>query len=149
MMIGIFCVSQTILSTFRNIFTIKKRYILSGIFCTLENIVYYLFVSNAIVERDYKTFVVMSIFYGVGTSIGIIINKKMSGLHEALIITSKNVDDILTLKECLKDNKIKFILTDSYSTKDEKNLTIIAFVESKKQKEIIENQQTKLLIELL
>ncbi len=147
-MIGIFCILQTIISTFKNIFIIRKQMLLSGLFCAAENIVYYIFVSKAIVERNTLTFIVISIFYGIGTFLGLLINKKFTHINETLIITSKNVDDVLELKEKLKNMGIKFILTSSYSTKDEKNLSILAFVKTESQKKEIMNLK-KIFIEII
>lgn len=109
---------DSLLTTSKSILTHKGKALSSSVLIFLSQLIFYFLISKIIKDNTVLSILTVSLSAGVGSYLAFMINNKFS--KEVLyinIVTSNNKDDMKSLCEYLKENKVKNIIYDSY-TKD-------------------------------
>ena len=139
-MIWLFLVKlfDNILGTSKTILIQQNKGFLAGITVVISQIIFYKLI-DAVNTGGNLTMYLISIASGVGTYVAIVINDNFSKEKTYInVILSDNKEEMVKLRDFLRDNKITNIATVGYTKDWEKSIAITAYAETKNQSKIID-----------
>lgn len=125
---------DSLLTTSKSILTHKGKALSSSVLIFLSQIIFYFLISKIIKDNTITSVIVVSLSAGIGSYLAFMINNRFS--KEILyinIVTSNNKDDMRSLCEYLKHNKIKNIIYDSYTKDWDRTYSVEVFANTKAQ----------------
>ena len=94
---------------------------------------------DAVSDNGDLAMYVVSIASGVGTYIALKISDKLSKERTYInVIMSDNKNEMILLREFLKENKITNLATDAYTKDWEKTISITAYADTKEESRLID-----------
>ena len=130
---------DNILGTGKTILIQKGKALLAAITVILSQVIFFKIISEIVSsDNDLKMWLV-SIAGGVGTYLAIKINEKFS--KDKVFVNNILSDDkeaMTELCEYLRENKIKNLVTDSYTKEWGKTLAVTVFAETKKDSKLVD-----------
>ena len=130
---------DSLLTTSKSILTHKGKALSSSVLIFLSQLIFYFLISKIIKDNTIISILIVSISAGVGSYLAFMINNKFS--KETLyinIVTSNNKDDMRSLCEYLKENKIKNIIYDSYTKDWDRTYAVEVLANTKVQSAILD-----------
>lgn len=131
-------VFDNVLGTGKTILIQKGKGLFAAMTVTLSQIIFFKIISEVVSsDNDTKMFLV-SIAAGVGTFLAIKINDKFS--KDKVFVNNIVSDDKEAMTELctyLRDNKIKNLVTDSYTKDWGKTLAVTVFAETKEESKLV------------
>lgn len=147
-------VIDNLIMTAKSIATYQNKKLISSILVIISQFLFYLVIQQVISDNSSLSILVVSISSGVGTYIAFLINDKFK--KDVLYINSltcSDRNDITNLCNYLVDNKIKYIVNDSYTRKWKETYSVMIFAKSKYESKVIDkfldNTDVKYLREII
>lgn len=132
-------VLDSVLGTSKTILIQKGKGLFAAMTVTLSQVIFFKIISEIVSsDNDLKMWLV-SIAGGVGTYLAIKINEKFS--KDKVFINNILSDDkeaMTELCQYLRDNKIKNLITDSYTKDWDKTLAVTVFAETKNDSKLVD-----------
>lgn len=138
-MIGFIKILDNIIQTLKSIVTYQNKRLLSSILVVISQFMFYTIVKKVMSDSVDNVIIVVSIASGIGNYLAFIISdyfKKDSVWTND--ITSSDKDMLIELATLMKDNKIKYLLFNTYNRKFEESLTIKIYAKTRNQSKIID-----------
>ncbi len=131
-------VFDNVLGTGKTILIQKNKGILAGVTVILSQIIFYKLIDAVTTGGDLVMYLI-SIASGVGTYLALLINDKFSKEKTYVnVILSDNKEEMIKLRDFLKDNKITNLATDGYTKDWNKSIAITAYAETKQESKLID-----------
>ena len=152
--LGLIKVLDNVISTARSITTYQNKKIITSILVIISQFMFYFIVKSIVSDGSTISTIIVCICSGLGTYIAMVFNDKFKkDITYTNILTCSQTDSIDEMCEYLLMHKIKYIPVDSYSRKNERTKTIIAFAQTKYESSLIdtflEQSTTKYLRQIL
>ena len=132
-------VLDSVLGTSKTILIQKGKGLFAAMTVTLSQVIFFKIISEIVSsDNDLKMWLV-SIAGGVGTYLAIKINEKFS--KDKVFVNNILSDDkeaMTELCQYLRDNKIKNLITDSYTKDWNKTLAVTVFAETKNDSKLVD-----------
>lgn len=136
-------VLDNILSTSKTLLVQKNKSFLAALSVIVSQIIFYKLI-NVASDGSNLTIYVIAIASGVGTHFAIWISNKFSKDRMYVnIIMCDNKEEMMELRDYLKNNKITNLTTDGYTKKWTKTLAITAYTETKEQSKLLDKYLEK------
>lgn len=132
-------VFDNIVTTAKSITIYRNKEILSSILVIISQLMFYFVITKVIEDDSLVSIFVVSIASGVGTYLAFKINNRFK--RDALwtnVLTCKDKIEIEKFCSFLVENKIKYIVNDSYSRKWEPRYSILVFSRTKHESKLID-----------
>jgi uncharacterized protein YebE (UPF0316 family) len=131
---------DNLILTAKTITTYKGLKIISAVLTVVSQFMFYFVISKVLDDDTMTTIIIVSISSGVGTYLAFIINQRFKkDAKWTNLLTCTDIEDIKKLCDVLRENKIKYIVNDSYSRSWSKTYSITAFAKTKYESIIIDN----------
>lgn len=131
-------VLDNIILTSKTILIQKNRSVLAAMTVVVSQIIFYELI-DAVSDNGDLAMYVVSIASGVGTYIALKISDKLSKERTYInVIMSDNKNEMILLREFLKENKITNLATDAYTKDWEKTISITAYADTKEESRLID-----------
>ena len=131
---------DNLILTAKTITTYKGLKIVSSVLTIISQFLFYFVISKVLKDDTIVTVVIVSVSSGIGTYLAFIVNQRFKkDSNWTNLLTCKNIDDIKKLCDVLRENRIKYIVNDSYSRSWNKTFSIIAFAKTKYESIVIDN----------
>lgn len=135
---------DNIIITAKTIATYKNKKILSSLLVIISQIIFYFIITKIVNDNSNIAIIIISISSGIGNYIAFILNDKFKKDDVwGNVITSSDTDMLIELCTILKNNKIKYLLMDTYNRRFEKTYTIQAYTKTKEESKLIDNYLEK------
>ena len=132
-------VFDNMLGTSKTILIQKNRSILASLTVIVSQVIFYKLINVVGGDQEYMIYVI-AFASGVGTLLALIISNKFSKENTYVnVIVSDNKEEMILLRDFLKDNKITNLTTDAYTKDWKKTIAITAYAETKAQSKLIDN----------
>lgn len=132
-------VFDNIIGTSKTLLIQKNRSILASITVIVSQIIFYKLINVVSNDGEYMIYIV-ALASGLGTYLALKISNVFSKERTYVnVILSDNKDEMMKLRDYLKDNKITNITTDAYTKDWNKTIAITAYTETKKQNSLIDD----------
>lgn len=137
--LGLIKILDNIILTAKSIQTYKGNKILSSILVVISQLIFYLVIEQVINDSTMTAIIIVSVASGIGNYIAFIINDrfKKDDVWQN-IITSNDKNMLIHLCEMLRENKIKYLLYDTYNRNFEQSYTVTAFTKTKAESKLID-----------
>lgn len=133
-LLGVIKVLDNVILTAKSIATYKGQKILSSLLVTVSQLIFYLVINQVINDKTLLAIIIVSVSSGIGNYIAFMINEKFKRDDVwTNIITSSDKELLLNLCTMLRENKIKYLLYDTYNRKFEQSYTVTAFTKTKEE----------------
>lgn len=130
---------DNLILTAKTITTYKGLKLISAGLTIVSQFLFYFVISKVLRDDTMTTIIIVSISSGIGTYLAFIINQRFKkDVNWTNILTCKDMEDIKKLCDVLRENKIKYIVNDSYSRSWNKTFSIIVFAETKYESIVID-----------
>lgn len=131
-------VFDNMLGTSKTILIQKNRSILASFTVVISQIIFYKLIDAVSGNQEYMIYVI-ALASGVGTLLALVISNKFSKEKTYVnVILSDNKEEMILLRDFLKDNKITNLTTDAYTKDWKKTIAITAYAETKEQSRLID-----------
>ena len=131
-------VLDNIILTSKTILIQKNRSVLAAMTVVVSQIIFYELI-DAVSDNGDLAMYVVSIASGVGTYIALKISDKLSKERTYInVIMSDNKNEMILLREFLKENKITNLATDAYTKDWEKTISITVYADTKEESRLID-----------
>ena len=132
-------VFDNMLGTSKTILIQKNRSILASLTVIVSQVIFYKLINVVGGDQEYMIYVI-AFASGVGTLLALIISNKFSKEKTYVnVILSDNKEEMILLRDFLKDNKITNLTTDAQTKDWKKTIAITAYAETKAQSKLIDN----------
>lgn len=133
-------VLDNIILTAKSIATYKNQKLLSSILIIISQLIFYLVIDQVINDNTMLAIIIVSFASGIGNYAAFIINDKFKKDDTwTNIITCSNKNDIVKLCTMLKENKIKYLVYNTYNRKFIESLTVMIFSKTKYESKLIDD----------
>lgn len=130
---------DNVILTLKSIYTYQNKKLLSSILVIVSQLMFYIIIKKVIEDDSMVTILVISFASGIGNYIAFIINDKFKKDDTwTNIITCSNKNDIVKLCTMLKENKIKYLVFDTYNRSFVESLTVMIFAKTKYDSKLID-----------
>ena len=130
---------DNVILTLKSIYTYQNKKILSSILVLVSQLMFYIIIKKVIEDDSMVTILVISFASGLGNYIAFIISDKFKKDDTwTNIITCSNKNDIVKLCTMLKENKIKYLVFDTYNRSFVESLTVMIFAKTKYDSKLID-----------
>ena len=137
-------VFDNLLSTSKTILIQKNKGIIAGFTVIISQIIFYKLINVVSSSDNDIAMYVVCFASGIGTYLAVLLSNKFSKDRLYVnVILSDNKEEMILLREFLKDNKITNLTTDGYTKDWEKTIAITAYVETKHQSKILDEYINK------
>lgn len=146
-LLGLIKVIDNIVLTAKSLATYKGMKILSSILVIISQLLFYLVIDQVINDSTMLAIIIVSVSSGIGNYIAFMINDKFKKDDTwTNILTCSNKKDIVKLCTMLKENRIKYLLFDTYSRKFVESYTVMIFSKTKAESRLIDKflEQTEI-----
>lgn len=117
----------------------KRQKILSSILVIVSQLLFYLVIDQVINDSTILAIVIVSVSSGIGNYIAFLINDRFQKDDTwTNILTCSNKKDIVKLCTMLKENKIKYLLFDTYNRSFVESYTVMIFSKTKAESRLID-----------
>lgn len=131
-------VFDNMLGTSKTILIQKNRSILASLTVIVSQVIFYKLINVVGGDQEYMIYVI-ALASGVGTLLALVISNKFSKEKIYVnVILSDNKEEMILLRDFLKDNKITNLTTDAYTKDWKKTIAITAYAETKEQSRLID-----------
>ena len=130
---------DNLIGTGRTLLIQKQKDFLAALSVVISQVIFFAITSKVIASNDIKTMWIVSIGAGIGTYLAMQVSKKFS--QERMYISSILSDDkeaMIELSQYLKENKIKNLITDSYTKDWGKTLTITVYADTRARQALLD-----------
>lgn len=153
-LLGIIKIVDNLIMTAKSIAVYKNRKILSAILMIISQFLFYIVIQQVTTDDSIIPIIVISITSGIGTFLAIEINDRFKkDTMWRNVLTCSDKEYIEGLVSFLIENKIKYIVYDSYNRRWEKTYSVEIFSKTKYQSKLIdgylEQNETKYLREII
>ena len=132
-------VFDNLLSTSKTILIQKNKGIIAGLTVIISQIIFYKLINIVSSSSNNLAIYIISIASGVGTYLAVLFNNKFSKDRLYVnVILSDNKEEMIKLRDFLKDHKITNLTTDGYTKDWKKTIAITAYVETKYQSKLLD-----------
>lgn len=132
-------ICDNIILTAKSLATYKGQKILSSILVAVSQLLFYLVIDQVVNDNTMLAIIVVSVSSGIGNYAAFIINDKFKKDDTwTNIITCSNKNDIVKLCTMLKENKIKYLVFDTYNRRFIESLTVMIFSKTKYESKLID-----------
>lgn len=132
-------VFDNMLGTSKTILIQKNKSVLAALTVIISQIIFYKLINVVGGDHEYMIYVI-AFASGVGTLLALVISNKFSKERMYVnVILSDNKEEMILLRDFLKDNKITNLTTDAYTKDWKKTIAITAYAETKAQSKLIDN----------
>jgi uncharacterized protein YebE (UPF0316 family) len=139
LLLSLIKVLDNVILTAKSIATYKGRKILSSILVVISQLLFYLVINQVINDNTMMTIIIVSISSGIGNYIAFLINEKFKKDDVwTNVITSNDKTMLLELCDMLRENRVKYLLYDTYDRQFEQSYTITAFTKTKAESKLID-----------
>lgn len=127
------------LGTAKTILVQHNKSVLAGIALGLSNFIYFLITKDIVTSDSMFSLVIVSVASGVGCCLAIVFKNRFSKDKTYVnVVLSDNIDEMMSFRDFLANNKITNVVNDSYDRDWEKVLSITAYPETKDQSRLID-----------
>ena len=138
-LLGILKVIDNIVLTAKSLATYKGMKIVSSILVIVSQLLFYLVIDQVINDSTILAIIIVSVSSGIGNYIAFLINDKFKRDDTwTNIITCNNKEELIKLCTILKDNKIKYLLFNTYNRSFNESLTVMIFSKTKAESKLID-----------
>lgn len=131
---------DNIITTYKSIATYMNKRLLSSILVVISQLMFYIIIKQVMSDDSIITIIIVSISSGIGNYLAFIINDKFKKDDVwTNIITSSNQELLTDLCTMLRDNKVKYLLYDTYNRNFEQSYTVTAFTKTKAESSLIDD----------
>ena len=139
LILGLIKILDNIILTAKSLATYKNQKILSSILVIVSQLIFYLVIEQVINDSTMLAIIIVSVSSGIGNYVAFIINDRFKKDDTwTNIITCSNKNDIVKLCTMLKENKIKYLVFDTYNRKFIESLTVMIFAKTKYDSKLID-----------
>lgn len=131
-------VLDNVLGTGKTILIQKGKGLLAAITVTISQLIFFKIINEVISSSSDNKMILVSVAAGFGTFLAIKLNEKFS--KDKLFINNITSDDKEAMSELciyLRENKIKNLITDSYTKDWGKTLSVTVFAETKEDSKLV------------
>ena len=130
---------DNVVLTAKSIATYKGQRLLSSVLVTISQLLFYLVIDKVVNDGTWITILIVSLSAGVGNYMAFVINNKFKrdDVWEN-IITSSDKDFMIGLCAMLRENRVKYLLYDTYNRRFEQSYTVTAFTKTKVESRLID-----------
>lgn len=146
-LLGIIKICDNIVLTAKSLAVHKRQKILSSILVIISQLLFYLVIEQVVNDSTILAIVIVSVSSGIGNYIAFLINDKFKKDDTwTNILTCSNKNDIVKLCTMLKENRIKYLLFDTYSRSFVESYTVMIFSKTKAESKLIDEflEQTEI-----
>lgn len=137
--LGLIKILDNVVLTAKNIATYKGQKILSSILVVVSQLLFYLVINKVIEDNTLIAIIIVSVGSGIGSYVAFAINEKFKKDDVwTNIITSSNKELLINLCTMLRENRVKYLLYDTYNRKFEQSYTVTAFTKTKSESKLID-----------
>lgn len=137
--LGLIKILDNVVLTAKNIATYKGQKILSSILVVVSQLLFYLVINKVIEDNTLIAIIIVSVGSGIGSYVAFAINEKFKKDDVwTNIITSSNKELLINLCTMLRENRVKYLLYDTYNRKFEQSYTVTAFTKTKAESKLID-----------
>lgn len=137
--LGLIKILDNVVLTAKNIATYKCQKILSSILVVVSQLLFYLVINKVIEDNTLIAIIIVSVGSGIGSYVAFAINEKFKKDDVwTNIITSSNTELLINLCTMLRENRVKYLLYDTYNRKFEQSYTVTAFTKTKAESKLID-----------
>lgn len=130
---------DSFVTTTKSIFVYKNKILLASLMVGFSNFLFLSVVVNAVLSDSIYTNLIIGLSSSIGAYLAMKTNNKFSKDTMYLnIITCDTKESVVSLVEYLRGNKIKNIVTDSYTKEWDKTLVVQAFANTRNQSKLID-----------
>ena len=130
---------DNIVLTAKSLATYKGMKIVSSILVIVSQLLFYLVIDQVINDSTILAIIIVSVSSGIGNYIAFLINDKFKRDDTwTNIITCNNKEELIKLCTILKDNKIKYLLFNTYNRSFNESLTVMIFSKTKAESKLID-----------
>ena len=145
---------DSFVTTSKSILVYKNKILLASLMVGLSNFLFLTVVVNVVESNSIYMNLTVGASSAVGAYLAMKLNNKFSKESTYVnIITCSSKDSVVELVEYLRSHKIKNIVTDSYTRKWDKTLSVQAFANTREQSKLIDdylnNQNIKYLRKII
>ena len=138
-LLGIIKVIDNVILTAKSLATYKGMKIISSILVIISQLLFYLVIDQVINDSTMLAIIIVGISSGIGNYIAFLINEKFKKDDTwTNILTCSNKKDIVKLCTMLKENKIKYLLFDTYNRSFVESYTVMIFSKTKAESKLID-----------
>ena len=137
--ISVLKILDNFLLTTKTILVQKNKALFAALTVTLSQFMFYFVISKVIEQNSMYINLYVSIASGIGSYFAMKVNDKLS--KEKMYfntITYKNKEDVIELCEFLKQNKVKYIVTDGYNRDWTTSMVVQIFAQTKNESKLID-----------
>lgn len=133
-------VFDNLLTTSKTILIQKNKGVIAGFIVIISQIIFYKLINVVSSSDNDIAMYVIAIASGVGTYLAVLFNNKFSKDRLYVnIILSDNKDEMIKLRDFLKENKITNLTTDGYTKDWKKTIAITAYLETKYESKLLDD----------
>lgn len=146
-LLGIIKICDNIVLTAKSLAVHKRQKILSSILVIISQLLFYLVIEQVVNDSTILAIIIVSVSSGIGNYIAFLINDKFKKDDTwTNILTCSNKKDIVKLCTMLKENKIKYLLFDTYNRSFIESYTVMIFSKTKAESRLIDEflEQTEI-----
>ena len=135
---------DNIIITAKTITTYQNKKILSSLLVIVSQFIFYLIITRVVKDNTILVIIIISVSSGVGNYIAFILNEKFKKDDVwGNVITSNDTKMLIELCTILKQNRIKYLLMDTYNRRFEKTFTVQAYTKTKEESKLIDGYLEK------
>lgn len=133
-------VVDNLIGTGKTLLIQKGREVLASVLVVFSQVLFFMVISNVISSNDMSTIWITSIGAGIGTFLAMQINKRFSKDRVYISnIFSDDKDAMIELSNHLKENKVKNLITDSYTKDWGETLAITTYADTKSKQKLVDS----------
>ena len=137
--LGLIKIIDNIILTAKSLATYKNQKIFSSILVIVSQLIFYLVIEQVINDSTMLAIIIVSVSSGIGNYVAFMINDKFKKDDTwTNIITCSNKNDIVKLCTMLKENKIKYLVFDTYNRSFVESLTVMIFAKTRYESKLID-----------
>lgn len=135
---------DNIIITAKTIATYQNKKILSSLLVTISQVIFYFIITRIVDDNTILAIIIISISSGIGNYIAFALNDRFKKDDVwGNVITSNDSSMLIELCTLLKNNKIKYLLMDTYNRRFEKTFTVQAYTKTKEESKLIDDYLEK------
>lgn len=145
--LGILKIIDNVVLTAKSLAVHKRQKILSSILVIISQLLFYLVIDQVINDSTILAIIIVSVSSGIGNYFAFLINDRFQKDDTwTNILTCSNKKDIVKLCTMLKENKIKYLLFDTYNRSFIESYTVMIFSKTKAESRLIDEflEQTEI-----
>lgn len=137
--VSILKIIDNIILTIKSIAVHRRKKILSSILVVVSQLLFYLLIEQVVNDSTFLVILIISISSGIGNYVAFIINDRFKNDDTwTNIITCNDKEELTKLCTVLKENKIKYLLFNTYNRSFNESLTVMIFSKTKNESKLID-----------